>query len=1278
MEIVKELNLNKNPKQYKNNSMFFAKNVKLDENGSNIVRDTGTIPVKAIADLSNEYDSIRGCFATINELICFMEVTENGNSVLKIYRYDETTEKIIIYHTDITYDENYKISFDYLYNNGGELIISFCLYKNVAEDKDVTKLKSINLGEFNQMILSRATSVAGYDNVYEYRWANSNENLQYIFNINHNVPFCQCKSEIISSKDIICGVYQFFIRYEISTFGESRNEYTKWFPIGKELYAINLEEIEIYNHYFKGNVQTTSNDPSLHEQTVLTRGDFTVNNVTQKASNSFKLKLSFESIPSYNSDIIKYQIGYACKHDDAIDYRMWLLQDINNFENVDIIFDDNVLLNKNILTADDVTDSVFDLYNVKNIINKQNRLYIANYKENDNVNLSDKVNNITYSYNTDSEFDGIDYYVSSIKGVLQKTASGKTTNYDFAIYERGLSNLTYLGLLTNIGFFPSRLTQDLTATINDTTQNLTKTTTLSKILVRYNKENKNFTLLVEEVSYSINSTVTVTYDNVEQKFEITSVNLDNIQYKGTSLNENVYQTLYPSTAYNFYIHFVKANGYYTDGYRISPTNTGDGRFAENKNHEFFKITPQVYDKKIGVSFNNIVTPVGYAGFFISYEKPEYFVKYEAYVQDESSRNNTITVNVTEVKLLLSHWKSQSLSLGIYDDNTNTIHTYAISKTLYRLANSGSDNRGLETNIELTFSDADYANIKPLLEANKLVYLIDKNYETQSDKFYTNTIKTLIRLTDVISSTHSNVTDELCDFNYDSFYCFVNDIVFRKPTIISETGEVYQLGYVSNNRSSSVINSAIGLITYEGKQYVNIINYTKYSFYNLNAISLKIKPNNKVTVLDNDHIFLCVYYAPSDLIDLFQLKSEYINKNNIKTYTNYIDRPGTSTIFDNTIRRSDVYGDEAYSNAWKNFRATQYKTILDKKGKITKLVSLSNNIIIHKEGSLFILDADNKLQAINRNINLASIDLFELDAKEIISSDNGRCGLAKINHSIVTDLGYVFYSEYDKKIYSFGSKLTIISQSIDYILKNYDVDNCYLASDIEENRLLICLYVKATGFITLSYNLITNTFVSLHDMYFRNAVTTNRRLYYWNSSFGIYKYSKESYSYDMMAIANDDIFWQEYNNNVMCSIIDVVCNYDYEKVKQLESIVYSLYQLGEIELSKYQANNAGTVPYPGFKILIYSDDCATEENDISDMTNGKALKINNAANPNSYKYPTLDRGMWHYNYFRNIKSDIYHYNDTDNKSLIYGKYIVIRFIIPNDVNFRLETLQFNIN
>ena len=77
---------------------------------------------------------------------------------------------------------------------------------------------------------------------------------------------------------------------------------------------------------------------------------------------------------------------------------------------------------------------------------------------------------------------------------------------------------------------------------------------------------------------------------------------------------------------------------------------------------------------------------------------------------------------------------------------------------------------------------------------------------------------------------------------------------------------------------------------------------------------------------------------------------------------------------------------------------------------------------------------------------------------------------------------------------------------------------------------------------------------------------------------------------------------------------------------------------------------------------------------------------------SYKWPRYNQGYWSFNYFRNIlnktpygddSTDInanptprmYNY-DSDNNSLIEGKYFVVRFIF--DSPFKLESLILNYN
>ena len=63
-----------------------------------------------------------------------------------------------------------------------------------------------------------------------------------------------------------------------------------------------------------------------------------------------------------------------------------------------------------------------------------------------------------------------------------------------------------------------------------------------------------------------------------------------------------------------------------------------------------------------------------------------------------------------------------------------------------------------------------------------------------------------------------------------------------------------------------------------------------------------------------------------------------------------------------------------------------------------------------------------------------------------------------------------------------------------------------------------------------------------------------------------------------------------------------------------------------------------------------------------------------------EYPRHNLGQWTFNYFRNIlnNNDITNSNSpADNKSLIYGKYIVVRFVFSNIDNFKLEDITFNI-
>ena len=63
---------------------------------------------------------------------------------------------------------------------------------------------------------------------------------------------------------------------------------------------------------------------------------------------------------------------------------------------------------------------------------------------------------------------------------------------------------------------------------------------------------------------------------------------------------------------------------------------------------------------------------------------------------------------------------------------------------------------------------------------------------------------------------------------------------------------------------------------------------------------------------------------------------------------------------------------------------------------------------------------------------------------------------------------------------------------------------------------------------------------------------------------------------------------------------------------------------------------------------------------------------------SYQKPRYNLGKWTFNYFRNILNNggenDYHIDST----LIYGKYIVSRFIFNRNTNFKFEDVTLNVS
>lgn len=192
---------------------------------------------------------------------------------------------------------------------------------------------------------------------------------------------------------------------------------------------------------------------------------------------------------------------------------------------------------------------------------------------------------------------------------------------------------------------------------------------------------------------------------------------------------------------------------------------------------------------------------------------------------------------------------------------------------------------------------------------------------------------------------------------------------------------------------------------------------------------------------------------------------------------------------------------------------------------------------------------------------------------------------------------------------------------------------------------------------------------------------------------------------------------------ICSYLDVIYNNDYNNSKSLESINYILnyfdnrYSLNTKNIYNV-AEDGLRRRYAGYYLDVYTDETQAINLKLSDGSNDTDENNKDAFNHyDDYKFAKFDKGNWNFNYFRNgfnggnneLSKDeleracnyIYYNPNTkqnevhvitekdlknsplyksDNRSLIYGKYIVARFIFNNDDaahRFKLENITFNI-
>lgn len=282
-------------------------------------------------------------------------------------------------------------------------------------------------------------------------------------------------------------------------------------------------------------------------------------------------------------------------------------------------------------------------------------------------------------------------------------------------------------------------------------------------------------------------------------------------------------------------------------------------------------------------------------------------------------------------------------------------------------------------------------------------------------------------------------------------------------------------------------------------------------------------------------------------------------------------------------------------------------------------------------------------------------------------------------------------------------------------------------NIESDGTLYTIYTKDGSIPNID-----NTIEKLTEE--KTILDTNNAIYYFRNVF-VYNDKKRNptYSDSLRFVYNisgeGNPFYFDYEKpslespSNICSYLDVIYNNDYNNSKSLESINYILnyfdnrYSLNAKNIYNL-AEDGLRRRYAGYYLDVYTDETQAINLKLSDGSNDTDENNRDTFNYyNDYKFAKFDKGSWNFNYFRNgfnrgntelsetelVRACNYiYYNPStkqnevhvitekdlkksplyksDNRSLIYGKYIVTRFIFNNDNaahRFKLENITFNI-
>ena len=595
MNITPKLSLNKHPKDCDPLSLVNATNVKVTNDLTLISNEEDLKRNEIIYNtLNNEFGgskySIIGIIPCNDEIIIFA----SGRATSTIARYNEKENKCKIIYNGGLLNNISKIKGTFTYNVNNDLIIAVSLY-NINTDEP---LRIFNLGKFNDINID------------------SKQFESTVSSIIPEVKLPSIESHYYVKGSCYKGWTYLYIRFKIN-----KTDYTQWYNFGYPIFVDDIYRQQIFRYCFyqyrtgRNNAETDLyNVDNVDGHSAVPMDGFGTgcydgfSNNSEISNTTFAINLNFNSFNNFN----QYQLGFVCASKAYT--KAFITNDIN-------ISDTNYIFNPKYLSEGSITEFItayYNYYNVKNIINYKNRLYISNYKEQtlnkkidqsiiDSVSISLKVNTTNFAFSSTNKDT-----VSTLKQIVTLTEKRKNVRSgqeQLKTPKQYFLDINSISDITNQSI-PFNKILNVDNSIDLIVKITKKETTTNKVIaidtINIIKDPSDNSTLPGYCKIKIEKDV---YDSIEYCFE-TDVDsngnhtnfkifdatnyiisfqkkcIDTISSFNDRLKES---TLIPGEVYSFYIHYIDKYGHATNGYRIDnktylTTNTGYGYFIPIKIH----------------------------------------------------------------------------------------------------------------------------------------------------------------------------------------------------------------------------------------------------------------------------------------------------------------------------------------------------------------------------------------------------------------------------------------------------------------------------------------------------------------------------------------------------------------------------------------------------------------------------------------------------------------------------------------------------------------------